>query len=114
MKEEDYTEIKEAVEKAGFFTTLHPNGDDGVWIVLVSHRTEGRLHGNSFRVSLKGGRWYLITWSPVFYLVPPGADLNTLCLDCLRACRTPIPAMPPEIISRYRLVEVSEGEYHRS
>jgi hypothetical protein len=56
MREEDYTEIKEAVEEAGFFTTLHPNGDDGVWIVLVSRRTEGRLHGNGFRVCLKGGR----------------------------------------------------------
>jgi hypothetical protein len=113
VRKEDYTEIKEAVEEAGYFTTLHPNGKGGVWIVLLSHRTEGRLHGNSFRVSLNGGRWYLVTWLPVFYLVPPGADLTALCLDCLRASHIPIPKVPPEIASRYQLVEVSEEEYDR-
>jgi hypothetical protein len=111
MRAENYTEIKEAVEKAGYFTTLHPNGDEGVWIVLVSCRTEGRLHGNSFRVSLKTGRWYLVTWSPAFYLVPPGADLTALCLDCLRASRSPIPEVPLDIASRYQLLEVSEEDY---
>ena len=113
MRKEDYTEIKEAVEEVGFFTTFHPSGADGVWIVLVSHRTEGRLHGNSFRVSLKGGRWYLVTWSPVFYLVPPGADLTGLCLDCLRASHSPIPEVPPEIARRYQLLELSALDYDR-
>lgn len=114
MREEDYTEIKEAVEKAGFFTTFHPNADEGVWIVLVSRCTEGRLHGNSFRLSLKAGHWYLVTWSPVFYLVPPGADLIALCLDCLHASRSPIPEVPPDIASRYQLLDVSEEDYDRA
>ena len=114
MREEDYTEIKKAVEQAGFFTTLHPNGDEGVWIVLVSHCTDGRLHGNSFRVSLKAGHWYLVTWSPTFYLVPQGADLTALCLDCLRASRSPIPAVPPDFANRYQLLELSEDDYDRA
>jgi hypothetical protein len=114
MRKEDYTEIKEAIEEASFFTTLQPNGDGGVWIVLVSRYTEGRLHGNSFRVSLKAGRWYLVTWSPAFYLVPPHADLIALCLDCLRASRSPIPEVPPEIGARYQLLEVSEEDYDRA
>ena len=111
MREDHYTEIKEAIEEAGFFTTFRPNGDEGVWIVLVSHCTEGRLHGNSFRVSLKTGRWYLVTWSPAFYLVPPNVDLTVLCLDCLRASRTPIPKIPPDIERRYQLLRVSEEDY---
>ena len=110
MREEDYAEIKEAVEEAGFFTILRPNENE---IMLVSHRTGERLHGNSFRVSVKGSRWYLVTWSPVFYEVPSCVDLTALCLDCLRASRTPIPAVPPDIASRYQLVEVSEEEYDR-
>ncbi len=114
MREEDYTEIKKAVEEAGFFTTLHPNGDGGVWIVVVSSCTEGRYHGNSFRVSLKAGCWYLITWSPAFYFVPPDADLPALCLDCLRASCSPIPEVPPGIARRYQLLEVSEERYDRS
>jgi hypothetical protein len=114
MREEDYTEIKEAIETAGFFTTFYPNGDEGGWIVLVSRCREGQLHGNSFRVALKAGRWFLVTWSPVFYVLPPSADLIALCLDCLRASDSPIPTVPPEIASRYQLLEVSEEDYDRA
>jgi hypothetical protein len=114
MREEDYFEIKRAVEGAGFFTTFHPIGDGGGWIVLVSCCTDGLLHGNSFRVSLKAGRWYLVTWVPAFYLVPPDADLPALCFDCLRESRSPIPEVPPEIARRYQLLEVSEEDYDRA
>jgi hypothetical protein len=113
MRAEDYTELKNAVEEAGFFTTFQFTDDEGVWIVLVSRYTEGRLHGNSFRVSLKAGRWYLVTWSPIFYRVPPSEDLTALCLECLRASRSPIGRVPPEIARRYQLVEVSEEDYGR-
>jgi hypothetical protein len=82
--------------------------------VLVSHCTEGRLHGNSFRVSLKAGRWNLVTWVPVFYLLPPGADLIARCIDWLRASRSPIPTVPSDIASRYHLLEVSEEDYDRA
>jgi len=114
MQEEEYTDIKLAVEEAGFFTTFQPFEDDEVWIVLASHRTEGVLDGNSFRVSLKGGRWYLVTWALVYYLVPPGADLTALCLDCLRVTHKTISQMPAKIVSRYQLVEISEEEYDRA
>ena len=77
----------------------------------VTRFTEGRLHGNGFRVSLKAGRWYLFTWLPAYYLIPPGADLPALCLDCLRASRSPFPKVPADIAGRYGLVEMSEGEF---
>ena len=114
MREEDYTEIKRAVEEAGLFTTLHPNGEGGVWLVVVSCCTEGRLHGNSFRVSLKVDRWYLVTWLPAFYLVPPNSNLLALCLDCLRASPSPIPEVPAEIACRYQLLKVSDEDYDRA
>jgi hypothetical protein len=59
-------------------------------------------------MSLNAARWYLVTWSPVFYLIPPGADLTALCLECLRASRSPISEVPHDIASRYQLLEVSE------
>lgn len=114
MRPEDYAEIKQAVEAAGFYTTLHPDDNGGVWLVLVSDCTDGRLHGNSFRVSLKSGRWYLVTWWPAFYLVPDAADLIALCLECLRASDAPFPRLPRQIAIRYKLVEVSEEEYERA
>jgi hypothetical protein len=114
MKEEDYAEIKKDVEAAGFYTAFQPDGNGGLWIVLVTDRTDGRLHGNSFRVSFRSGRWYLITWWPVFYLVSGGADLTTLCLECLWASRSPVARVTSDIVSRHKLVEVSEEEYDRA
>jgi hypothetical protein len=113
MRPEDYTDIKQAVEAAGCFTTLQPNGDGGVWIVLVSRCTEGRLHGNSVRVSLKRGHWYLVTWSPAYYLIPHEADLTAVCLDCLRVSTTPIPEVPPDVAGHHGLLRISEHEYDR-
>jgi hypothetical protein len=108
MEEAEYTALTEAVEQAGFFTTLHPLGDA---LVLASRRTEGRLRGNSFWVPLRAGHWYLATWSPAFYLVPNGADMTALCLDCLRASPEASAEVPPDIASRYQLLEVSEEDY---
>jgi hypothetical protein len=112
MRQEDYAEIKDAVEKAGFFASFQPYDADEEFrwlIVLVSRCTEGRLHGNSFRLSLEQGQWHLITWSPVEYTVPAIADLTALCLECLRASGTPIPVVPPDIASRYGLQELPQG-----
>jgi hypothetical protein len=111
MRMDEYTEIKDAVEGAGFFTTFQSDGHRGLSIVLVTHRTDGRLHGNSFCVAHKVGRWYLVTRAPVFYLVPPGAALPALCLDCLRSSHSPIAKVPSGIANRYGLVEVSAEEY---
>ena len=125
MREEDYTKIKKAVEKAGFFAAITEKEDDGVWIVLASRSTEGRYHGNRFRLELKPGRCYLVVEGPsrlsgrnktvlplppVFYLVPPGTDLMALSLDCLRESNSPNAEYAPDIADRYQLLEVSEGE----
>jgi hypothetical protein len=114
VPDQDYTEIQRAVERAGFFTTLNPQGDDGDWLVLASRRTKGRLHGNSFRLAVKGGRWYLVTWTPAYYVVAPGTDLTSLCLDCLRASPSPLTTVPPDLAARHQLVEVSEDEFERA
>jgi hypothetical protein len=108
MRPEDGDEIRAAIGAAGFFATYQRDADGGVRLVPVSHRIEGRLRGNSFWVSLKGGRWCLGTWAPALYLVPPEVDLAALCLDCLRASGSPIVEVPSEIVGRYRLVEVPD------
>lgn len=116
MRPQDYSEIKDAVERAGSFTSVQSYGEneDVRWrIVLASHCTEGRLHGNSLWLSLEQGEWHLITWSPVEYLVPAGADLTALCRECLRASGSPISVVPPGIAIRYRLLELPNGESDR-
>ena len=111
MRQEDYAQIKDAVERAGYFTTFHPCGDDDDWlIVLVTRCTAGRLHGNSFKIRAEQGRWYLITWAPVAYLIPAAADLEALCLECLRSSEGAFPVVPPEIVSRYGLARIAEED----
>ncbi|HEV3166686.1 MAG TPA: hypothetical protein VGZ22_21855 [Isosphaeraceae bacterium] len=110
MREEDYSDLKDTIESSGFFTSFHRDGVDGLSLVLASTRSGERLHGNSFKVSRKAGRWYLVTWSPVLYLIPPVADLPALCLDCLRSSSSPIAVVPHEIVSRYGLREISEED----
>lgn len=111
MPERDYAELKEAVEAAGFFTDFR-HEDRGDWIVLVSHRTDGRLHGNSIRASIKGGQWFLFTWVPIFYRLAPETDLIALCIDCLRSPQSILGAIPPDIMARHPLVEISEAQYN--
>ena len=110
MPEKEYAKIKKAVQDAGFFTTFHPD-DGGEWIVLMSHCTEGRLHGNSIRASFKRGRWFLFTWAPTFYRLDGDRDIAHVCLDCLRSTQSILGAIPPEIVDCYKLVRVSQAEY---
>lgn len=113
MRKEDYAEIKDAVERAGYFTSFHPyeyDKDVGWFLVLVTHCTEGKLHGNSFRLLNEQGQWRLITWLPAEYLVPADTDLAALCLECLRASAAPIYVVPPELVARYHLIELPETE----
>ena len=110
MPEDDYAQIKAAVQNEGFFATFHPD-DGGEWIVLISHCTDGRLHGNSVRASLKKGQWFLFTWMPIFYRLDAPDDLIDVVLDCLRSGQSILGEVPLEIVTRYELVEVSKAEY---
>ncbi|EAQ79885.1 hypothetical protein [Blastopirellula marina] len=79
--------------------------------MLVSGRTKGRLHGNSFRISRRAGQWYLITWAPTVYLLPLDAALTEICLECLKADRNPISEVPAALVDRYQLQELPIEQY---
>lgn len=57
----DYTELKQVVEDAGFFTTPMPIREAGDRIVLASRKHRQGLAGNSFWVAKRGAEWYLGT-----------------------------------------------------
>ena len=67
--------------------------------------------GNSFRVTLHKGTWYLSTWSPVGYRVPARQDVVSLCSVCMEVGKTAMYRVPDEIASRFRLEELSEDEF---
>src|SRR3974390_934058 len=69
--------------------------------------------GNSFWLSEKAGEWYLSTWAPVGYRIPPGQDMVALCSTCMSVGTTAMWQVPPDIVARFALQELSEEQYER-
>lgn len=86
---EDYAELRNAIESAGFFTTFQPIKEPGDRMVCASHRyPDGHerrgLHGNSFWIAKRGLEWFAGSWTPVIYRIPDGGRVTELCLRLLR------------------------------
>lgn len=105
-----YTEIKEAVERAGYHTGLLPDGLGNLLLVLVPRRAEAPLRDKCVRLCLQRGRWYLVTSLPTFYRVPSTADVLALCIDCLHALDR-MATIPADIMVQYQLTEINQDDY---
>lgn len=80
---------------------------------LIVSRQRGAVlpfSGNSFWVSRGEGVWYLCTWAPTCYRVPPGADLIRLCAEFVDHGSAVQPRVPPSLVKRYHLTELSDEE----
>jgi hypothetical protein len=66
--------------------------------------------GNSFWLSRRQGTWFLSTWLPAGYRVPANQDLVALCSACMGG-PSAMYRVPPEVIERFRLQELTEKEY---
>jgi hypothetical protein len=69
--------------------------------------------GNSFWISLKQGCWYLSTWAPVCYEVPPATDLPSLCAEFAAFGRCALAVVPKALVDKYCLRELDENEFDR-
>jgi len=107
MQLDSYDAVAKALAKLGLVGQMQ--GEDQL---VVSSR-EGPVwpnHGNSFWLSRKQGIWYLSTWLPTGYRVPPDQDLVTLCSACMEGSSA-MYRIPPEVVGRFRLQELNEKEY---
>jgi len=80
---------------------------------LIASAQQGPVwpnRGNSFWLSRKQGTWYLSTWLPAGYRVPPDQDLVALCSACLGG-PSAMYRVPSDFIERFRLEELDEKEY---
>jgi hypothetical protein len=80
---------------------------------LVISRQHGAVlpsEGNSFWVSHQEGSWYLCTWAPICYRVPPGLDLVRLCVEFVDYGRAAQWRVPSLLLEKYRLVELTDEE----
>lgn len=67
----------------------------------------------SFWLSQAEGTWYLSTWLPVRYRVPPNQDILALCSACVEAGTSPGYRVPAEIVARFKLQEIDARQYER-
>jgi hypothetical protein len=80
---------------------------------LVVSRQDGAVRpsdGNSFWVSHREGIWYLCTWAPTCYRVPREADLVSLCAEFAERAGSAQSRVPPSLVQRYRLVQLSSED----
>jgi hypothetical protein len=109
MQPVSYDGVREALAKLDLVGQMQ--GQDQL---LVSAQ-EGPVwpnRGNSFWLSRKQGSWYLSTWLPAGYRVPPDRDLVGLCAACMNGA-TAMYRVPPEVIARFGLQELEDDEYER-
>ena len=108
MQPDPYTSLTDALTRAGF-TAQRPLPDQ-----LTISTQPGPLwpdQGNSFSVSHREGVWYLSTWSPVHYRVPPGQDLVEICAACMALGKSAMYRVPPELVARFQLLEIDDRQF---
>ena len=59
------------------------------------------------------GEWYLSTWSPIGYRIPPDQDIVALCSACTSVGTSAMYRVPVDIAARFGLQELSAEEYER-
>jgi hypothetical protein len=109
MQPDSYDAVTKVLAKLGLVGELQHEDQ------LVVSCQEGPVwpnRGNSFWLSRKQGTWYLSTWLPAGYRVPADEDLVELCSACMSG-PSAMYRVPPEVIERFRLQELSETEYEK-
>ena len=109
MQPDSYHTVTEGLAKLGLVG--HMQGEDQ----LVVSAQEGPVwpnRGNSFWLSRKQGTWYLSTWLPAGYKVPPEQDLLAVCSACMGGPSARY-RVPPEVVARFGLQELEDSEYER-
>ena len=113
---DDYTELKAAVEAAGFFTTFMPIREAGDRIVCASCSytsgpRAGSLGGNSFGIAKRRSDWFIATWAPIIYRIQKVGRIAELCILLLR--RDPGGAyfdFDEQVRTEFDLVEIADQD----
>jgi hypothetical protein len=66
--------------------------------------------GNSFCISRQADAWYVWSWAPHCYRVPPSTNLVALCMEFVDRGHAAQAAVPADLVARYGLVVLPEKE----
>lgn len=109
MQPDSYSAVTEALAKLGLVGQMQ---NEDMLVVSTQQGPVWPNRGNSFWLSRKQGIWYLSTWLPAGYKVPPDQDLMALCAACMGGSSA-MYRVPPEVIERFGLQELEGHEYER-
>ena len=101
--------LRNAIRTAGFHVDIQ---DDR--LVCATRGGKWGLGGNSLWVTKKSDRWYIGTWTPRIYCIPPDCNLEDVIRTVLSTDHAALYKIPQEIVDRYRLVEISFDEFERT
>jgi len=102
----DYETLAQALTPHGITAQIRPNQ----LVISAQHGPVWPNRGNSFWVHEHDGVWYICTWTPYAYRLPPEGSIASLCLECMSHGTTAMYRVPEELIDKYQLAELSEAE----
>ena len=111
MAQQDYADLKNAVEAAGYFGDYEDRENFRDRLVLASVKFENGYTGVLLWAATRGSHWYVATYLPRIYRIPEPERLADLAVAVLGGGRGTPYDFKPEIKSTFQLVELSEDDF---
>src|SRR5262245_59985625 len=74
------------------------------------HRPHQLVLGNRVWIMFNG-QWFISTWTPAPYPVPPEVDIVELCEACLTVEASPFYEIPPDICRRFGISRMAWEDF---
>jgi len=110
MKQDPYESLEKALATSGL---IGQRRSEDQLIVSSQEGPPWPDRGNSFWLSHKEGAWYLSTWFSVGYRIPASQDVLALCVACMAVGTAAMYRVPPDLMGRFELDQIDDGEYER-
>src|SRR5262245_12250883 len=114
---DEFAELESAIAAAGHHTMIRPLGDGHARLVCAQRQVSTRsangfaMGGASFWVALRGGRWFVVNWAPLYYQLADDALLVPLCLHLLGSLRETPAEFDDWTRREFGLTQVDESQF---
>jgi hypothetical protein len=105
-----FSEIEQSLRDRGISARQQRPGQ------LVLSRQRGPVWpgaGNSFWICRLDAEWYVCTWAPYYYRVPPSSSVLDVTEAFVDVGKSAQPCIPAELIARFGLVETDHDDFDR-
>jgi len=100
-----YAEVGKWLESKGIGCYLQ--GPDQM---IVSEKNPAMPGSNCFWLTLRETDWYIGTWLPAAYHVPPAQDIQEVCESVFRSSTTAIYSISNDLVTRFNLHRLTDKQ----